>query len=52
LGQNGGSGIVVIKYVNTARDLTVAAGLTYTSTNTGGFKIYQFTAGTGNVSWS
>jgi hypothetical protein len=50
-GGNGGSGIVVIAYDSTKKDLTVGAGLTYTSTTSGGNKIYTFTAGTGTVSW-
>jgi hypothetical protein len=32
--------------------MTVGAGLTYSSTTSGGNKIYTFTAGTGNVSWT
>lgn len=47
---SGQSGIVVIRYANTFDNLTsIAAGLTYTLNNTGGFKIYTFTAGTGTV---
>jgi hypothetical protein len=50
LGGAGGSGLVVIRYPNTFLDLTsIAVGLTYTFANTGGFKIYTFTAGTGTV---
>jgi hypothetical protein len=30
--------------------VSIAPGLTYTYANTGGYKIYQFTAGTGTVS--
>jgi hypothetical protein len=49
-GGNGGSGVVVFKYPNTLPDLTtIGAGLTYSLTNTGGSKIYRFTAGTGSV---
>jgi len=40
----GGSGIVIIRYSNTYGDLTVGSGLTYTYANTGGYKIYSFTA--------
>ena len=48
----GNSGIVVIRYANTFADITtIGAGLTYTSTNTGGYKIYSFTAGTGNITF-
>jgi hypothetical protein len=47
---NGGSGIVVLRYPDTALDLTTIGGtLVYTKTTTGGYKIYQFTAGTGTV---
>jgi hypothetical protein len=28
---------------------TIAAGLTYTLTDTGGYKVYKFTSGTGTV---
>ncbi len=44
VGGNGGSGIVIIRYANTYADLTVGGGLTYTYANTGGYKIYSFTA--------
>jgi hypothetical protein len=41
----GGSGIVVIRYSNTFADLaSIGSGLTYTYANTGGYKIYTFTA--------
>jgi hypothetical protein len=30
---------------------SIGGGLTYTLTNTGGYKIYSFTAGTGTVNW-
>jgi hypothetical protein len=42
--EQGGSGIVIIRYANTYDDLTVASSLTYTYANTGGYKIYSFTA--------
>ena len=66
-GGNGGSGIVIISFSNTADDLIIGSGLTYRdsggssasgngtrvapSYSTGGNKVYEFTAGTGNVSW-
>lgn len=51
-GGNGGAGIVIIRYANTFADIaTIGAGLTYTFLNTGGYKIYSFTAGTGNISF-
>jgi hypothetical protein len=43
-GGAGGSGIVILRYANTYDDLIVGAGLTYTYANTGGYKIYSFTA--------
>ena len=48
-GKAGGSGIVVLRYADTFADITVNAGLTYTKTTTGGYKIYTFTAGTGTI---
>lgn len=46
----GGSGVVVIRYLSQFAPLTsVAAGLTSTFTETGGYKIYRFTAGTGSI---
>ena len=51
IGGNGGSGVVIIAYDSTKKDLTVGAGLTYSSTTSGGNKIYTFTAGTGTVNW-
>jgi len=47
----GASGLVVIRYTDTFADLTVGAGLTYTSSTSGGYKTYTFTAGSGPVSW-
>jgi hypothetical protein len=42
--------VVIIRYPDTNADLTsVGAGLSYTLTTTGGYKIYKFTAGTGSV---
>jgi hypothetical protein len=40
---NGGSGIVIIRYANTYADATATTG-SPTFTNTGGYKIYKFTA--------
>ena len=49
-GGNGGSGIVILRYPDTNLDLaSIGGGLTYTKTTTGGYKIYQFTSGTGTV---
>ena len=43
VGGNGGSGIVVIRYPNTFDDAASTTG-SPTFTNTGGYKIYKFTA--------
>jgi hypothetical protein len=41
---------VIFRYPDTNTDLTsIGAGLTYTKTTSGGYKIYSFTAGTGTV---
>jgi len=47
---SGGSGVVIVRYADTYPDLaSIAVGLTYTRTVTGGYKYYTFTAGTGVV---
>jgi hypothetical protein len=47
---SGGSGIVILRYADSLPDFTtIDAGLTYTKTTSGGYKIYKFTAGTGTV---
>jgi hypothetical protein len=39
-----------LRYANTFADLTTIGGtLVYSFSNNGGYKIYQFTAGTGTV---
>jgi hypothetical protein len=49
-GGNGGSGIVIIRYPDSQAALTsIGGGLTYSTTTTGGYRIYSFTAGTGTV---
>jgi hypothetical protein len=49
-GATGGSGIVIIRYPDLFQDITtIAGGLTYTRYQTGGFKYYKFTAGTGAI---
>jgi hypothetical protein len=41
---------VIIRYTDTFADITsIGAGLTYTKTTTGGYKIYSFTQGTDSV---
>jgi hypothetical protein len=52
VGANGGSGIVVIAYPDTFDPLTsIGGGLTYTVSTVirSGYRVYQFTAGTGTV---
>jgi hypothetical protein len=46
----GGSGIVIIKYPDDIT-LSIGAGLTSSTTSSGGFKITSFTAGTDTVSF-
>jgi hypothetical protein len=49
----GGSGLVVVAYPNTFRNLTVSGGLAFTLDidTRSGFKVYKFTSGTGTVNW-
>jgi hypothetical protein len=57
----GGSGVVVIAYSNSLKDLaSVGAGLTCNGSagnnvsdtaSRPGYKVYKFTAGTGSISW-
>jgi hypothetical protein len=43
---------VIISYPSTKADLaSIGVGLTYTKTTSGGNTIYNFTAGTGSISW-
>jgi hypothetical protein len=49
-GKAGGSGIVIIKYLDT-RTITIGAGLTGTTASSGGYKVTTFTAGTGTVTF-
>jgi len=48
---DGGSGIVIIKFSD-SYTCTVGAGLTSSSSTTGGFTTISFTAGTGTISFS
>jgi hypothetical protein len=50
-GGNGGSGVVILKYP-ASLTLTVGAGLTSSTTTSGGNKITTFTAGTDTVTVS
>jgi hypothetical protein len=50
--SQGGSGEIVVVYPSEHRSLvTIDPGLAYTYTNSGGYKRYIFTSGTGNISW-
>jgi hypothetical protein len=44
---------VIIRYANGYKNITsISGGLTYTGpVNSGGFKIYTFTAGTGTITF-
>ena len=46
--QNGGSGVVILRYP-AAKTLTIPGGLTSSTSTSGSFKITSFTAGTGTV---
>jgi hypothetical protein len=49
-GGNGGAGIVILRYADSIAAFTsISGGLTYTTTTSGGYRIYSFTAGTGTV---
>jgi len=50
-GKNGGSGVVILKFVNT-KTITIGAGLTGTTAADGSDTVATITAGTGNVSWA
>jgi hypothetical protein len=49
--QNGGSGVVILRYPNTYT-ITIGAGLTGSTATDGSDKVTTFTAGTGNISFS
>ena len=49
-GGNGGSGIVILRYPSYAPDIaSIPGGLTYTKTTPTGYKVYQFTNGSGTI---
>jgi hypothetical protein len=50
-GYNGGSGVVVLRF-NSALRVTVGAGLTSSSTTSGGDTVLTITAGTDTVTFS
>jgi hypothetical protein len=47
----GSSGVVVISYPDIYEKATVAGGVTYTLGDTGGNYVYQFTAGSGSITF-
>jgi hypothetical protein len=49
---NGGSGIVVVRYPSNYPELNVGNGLTYSVSIVSNNRVYQFTAGTGTVTFS
>jgi hypothetical protein len=52
-GANGGSGVVILRWLTSSASITVGAGLTADSTGTDGSYSYKrFTAGSGNVSFA
>ena len=48
----GGSGRVILRYASVYGLMTIGAGLTYAQTTDGSDYVYDFTAGSDNVSWS
>lgn len=51
-GGTGGSGVVILRFSNTVANIsTIGGGLTYTYSDTSGYKTYKFTAGTGTITW-
>jgi hypothetical protein len=51
-GGNGGSGIVILRYLTSEGTITIGAGLTGSTATDGNFKVTTITTGTGNVSWA
>jgi hypothetical protein len=47
----GGSGVVILRYPR-RYTITAGVGLTYSTVDSGPWRIVTFTAGTGNVSWA
>lgn len=52
-GGTGGSGVIIIAYPTSFRPLKASLGLVYTidTVTRPGYRVYRFTAGTGNISW-
>jgi hypothetical protein len=51
MGAGGGSGLIIVKFPDT-KNITIGAGLSWSSNQAGGFKTVTFTAGTGTVSFT
>jgi hypothetical protein len=51
-GANGGSGVVILRYLSTLGTITIGAGLTGSTATDGLYEVTTITAGTGNVSWA
>ena len=49
---NGGSGVVILRYLTSVGTITIGAGLTGSTATDGSHKVTTITAGTGNVSWA
>lgn len=48
----GGSGFVALRYVDSEAAITsISGGLTYSTTTSGGYRIYSFTGGTGTITF-
>jgi len=50
-GGNGSAGVVIVAYLNTYPALTIPGTLTYNQPSRSGYRVYRFTAGTGNVTF-
>ena len=51
-GGNGGSGVVILRYLTASGTITIGAGLTGSTATDGSYKVTTITAGTGNVSFA
>jgi hypothetical protein len=49
---NGGSGVVILKWLTADASISVGAGLTSVNTTVGDYSVYAFTAGTDTVTFS
>jgi hypothetical protein len=51
VGASGGSGVVILKYPS-SQNISPSVGLSYTTSTVGAYKVTEFTAGTGTVTFS